>query len=83
MPPEGEDEGVAEAEEEGVALLVGAWPALSHFKLSFVTREIWNPVTEEFGALAAVYGTIITSLIAMVVAIPISFGKLPMSCGMS
>jgi phosphate transport system permease protein len=57
-----------------VALLVGAWPALSHFKLSFVTREIWNPVTEEFGALAAVYGTLVTSLIAMVVAIPISFG---------
>jgi phosphate transport system permease protein len=56
------------------ALLVGAWPALSHFRLSFVTREIWNPVTEEFGALAAVYGTLVTSLIAMVVAIPISFG---------
>ena len=57
-----------------IALLLGAWPALAHFKLSFVTREIWNPVTNEFGALAAVYGTLVTSAIAMLVAIPISFG---------
>src|SRR5579862_3164790 len=57
-----------------IALLSGAWPALSRFKLAFLTREIWNPVTEQFGALAAIYGTLITSLIAMLIAIPISFG---------
>jgi phosphate transport system permease protein len=60
----------------GVAfsLLKGSWPALSHFKLSFLTREIWNPVTDQFGALAPIYGTLVTSLIAMLIAVPISFG---------
>jgi phosphate transport system permease protein len=57
-----------------IALLKGAWPALSHFKLDFLTRQVWNPVTEKFGALAAIYGTLITSFIAMAVAIPLSFG---------
>jgi phosphate transport system permease protein len=57
-----------------IALLKGAWPALSHFKLEFLTREVWNPVTEKFGALAPIYGTLVTSVIAMAVAIPLSFG---------
>lgn len=57
-----------------VSLLHGAWPAFSRFKLSFVTREVWNPVTDEYGALSAIYGTLMTSLIAMVLAVPISFG---------
>jgi phosphate transport system permease protein len=57
-----------------VALIKGAWPALAHFKLAFLTREIWNPVTEKFGALAPIYGTLVTSVIAMAVAIPLSFG---------
>jgi len=57
-----------------VSLLRGAWPALSHFKLAFLTREIWNPVTDEYGALAAIYGTLVTSAIAMVLALPVSFG---------
>ena len=48
-----------------VSLLRGAWPALAHFGFSFVTREIWNPVTDQFGALAPIYGTVVTSLIAM------------------
>src|ERR1700730_16883447 len=47
-----------------VSLLRGAWPALSHFGFSFVSREIWNPVTDQFGALAPIYGTVMTSLIA-------------------
>jgi phosphate transport system permease protein len=57
-----------------VSLLHGAWPALNHFGLHFLTSETWNPVTERFGALAAVYGTVITSLIALAIAIPVSFG---------
>src|ERR1700733_12758805 len=57
-----------------LALLIGAWPALSHFKLAFLTRELWNPVTDEFGALAAIYGTLTTSLIAMLLAVPVGFG---------
>ncbi|HUI62629.1 MAG TPA: phosphate ABC transporter permease subunit PstC [Steroidobacteraceae bacterium] len=57
-----------------VSLLKGAWPALAHFRFAFLTREIWNPVTDEYGALAPVYGTLMTSLLAMLIAIPISFG---------
>ena len=57
-----------------IALLHGAWPALSRFKLAFLTREIWNPVTDEYGALGAVYGTLVTSVLAMLLAVPISFG---------
>ena len=57
-----------------LSLLQGAWPALAHFRLHFLTSEVWNPVTEQFGALAAVYGTLVTSLIALVIAIPVSFG---------
>jgi phosphate transport system permease protein len=57
-----------------VSLAQGAWPALAHFKLHFLTREVWNPVTDQYGALAAVYGTVITSVIALVIAIPVSFG---------
>src|SRR6202011_1868569 len=57
-----------------VSLLRGAWSALAHFGLSFVSREIWNPVTDQFGALAPIYGTVMTSLIAMLIAIPTGFG---------
>jgi phosphate transport system permease protein len=57
-----------------ISLLRGAWPALSHFGFSFVTREIWNPVTDKFGALAPIYGTVVTSLIAMLIAVPAGFG---------
>lgn len=60
----------------GVAfsLIKGSWPALSHFKFRFITREVWNPVTDDYGALAPIYGTLVTSLIAMLIAVPISFG---------
>jgi len=58
----------------GVSLLHGAWPAVSHFKLDFVTREVWNPVTDQFGALGPIYGTVVTSFIAMLLAVPTGFG---------
>jgi phosphate transport system permease protein len=57
-----------------VSLARGAWPALSHFGFSFVSREIWNPVTDQFGALAPIYGTVVTSTIAMLLAVPAGFG---------
>jgi phosphate transport system permease protein len=57
-----------------VSLLHGAWPAFARFKLAFLTREIWDPVTDVYGALGAVYGTIVTSVVAMLLALPISFG---------
>src|SRR2546423_6501808 len=54
------------------ALIEGAWPALSTFGLNFVTTQSWNPVTEKFGALAPIYGTLVTSLIAMLIGVPVS-----------
>jgi phosphate transport system permease protein len=57
-----------------VSLLIGAWPALSTFGLSFVWTQRWSPVKEIFGGLTPIYGTIVSSLIAMVIGIPVSFG---------
>jgi phosphate transport system permease protein len=57
-----------------VALVEGAAPALAKFKLGFLVTEEWNPVTDEFGALAPIYGTLVTSAIAMLIGVPISFG---------
>jgi len=57
-----------------VSLVVGAWPALSTFKWGFVTGTRWNPVTQVFGAATPIYGTLITSLIALLIAVPFSFG---------
>lgn len=57
-----------------VALAVDAWPALRAFGSSFVTSTRWNPVTGQFGAAAALYGTVVTSLIALLIALPVAFG---------
>ncbi len=57
-----------------VALIDGALPALRTFGFSFVVTEVWNPVTRKFGALAPIYGTLVTSAIAMLVGIPVAFG---------
>ena len=54
-----------------IALMVGAWPALREFGFGFLIDETWNPVTERFGAIAPIYGTLVTSLIAMVIAVPV------------
>ena len=56
------------------ALIDGALPALRTFGFSFVVTEIWNPVTKQFGALGPIYGTLVTSAIAMVIGIPLAFG---------
>jgi phosphate transport system permease protein len=57
-----------------LSLVFGSLPALETFKWGFLTREKWNPVTEQFGAAAPLYGTVVSSLIAMLIAVPISFG---------
>jgi len=54
-----------------IALIAGSLPALRTFGFSFLTTEQWNPVTEKFGALAAIYGTVVTSFIAMLIAVPV------------
>ena len=48
-----------------VSLAIGSMPAFQEFGLGFLWTERWNPVTEKFGAAAPIYGTIITSFIAM------------------
>jgi phosphate transport system permease protein len=54
-----------------LSLISGSLPALRAFGLDFLIEERWNPVTERFGALAPIYGTLITSFIAMLIAVPV------------
>jgi phosphate transport system permease protein len=54
-----------------LSLLIGSLPALRAFGPSFLIEEQWNPVTERFGALAPIYGTLVTSFIAMLIAVPV------------
>jgi phosphate transport system permease protein len=54
-----------------LALVIGSMPALRTFGFSFIYTEVWNPVTEQFGALAPIYGTLVTSIIAMLIAVPV------------
>ena len=57
-----------------VALGYAALPALQKFGPAFFVTNVWNPVTGQFGALAPIYGTVATSLIALVIGVPVSFG---------
>ena len=57
-----------------IALVIGAMPALRAFGFDYLTSQSWNPVTEKFGALAPIYGTLVTSLIAMAIAVPVGIG---------
>jgi phosphate transport system permease protein len=57
-----------------LSLIIGALPALSTFGVDFLTTQAWNPVTEKFGAVAPIYGTLVTSFIAMLIGIPVSLG---------
>src|ERR1700680_3080702 len=54
-----------------VSLVYGSLPALRTFGVSFLFEESWNPVTEKFGAIAPIYGTVVTSIIAMLIAVPV------------
>ena len=69
---------VAAAAATGLLFLIAykvveqAWPAIDHFGLSFIWTEAWNPVTEQFGALTFIYGTVVTSVIALLLATPLS-----------
>ncbi len=57
-----------------VSLVVGAWPALQKFGLGFLVSATWDPVKEDFGGLVMIYGTLATSIIALLIAVPVSFG---------
>jgi phosphate transport system permease protein len=56
------------------ALVIGAIPAFKAFGLRFLVTEIWSPAREKFGALASIYGTLVTSFLAMLVAVPVGIG---------
>ena len=56
------------------SLLMGAYPAFAEFGLGFFTSTEWNPVTNRYGAGNAIYGTVVTSLIALLIGVPVSFG---------
>jgi phosphate transport system permease protein len=73
--------GVAVAASVAAAALLGliawkvfdlAWPAIQEFGLSFVWTNAWDPVKQQFGALIFIYGTVVTSLIALLLATPLS-----------
>ena len=56
------------------SLVVGAWPAISKYGLGFLTSSVWDPVKDEYGGLVMIYGTLATSAIALLIAVPVSFG---------
>jgi phosphate transport system permease protein len=57
-----------------VSLLIGAMPAINEYGLGFLVSSDWDPVQNKYGGLVMIYGTLITSLIALVIAVPVSFG---------
>src|SRR5438876_8595099 len=56
------------------SLIVGAAPAIREYGLSFLWRAEWDPVKDQYGGLVMIYGTLATSAIALVIAVPVSFG---------
>ena len=56
------------------SLFYGAWPSIERFGAAFLFRSEWNPPVERFGALIPIYGTLVTSAIALLIAVPVSFG---------
>jgi phosphate transport system permease protein len=57
-----------------ISLIYASWPSLQKFGLSFLWTSEWNPPKERFGALVPIYGTVVTSVIALLIAVPVSFG---------
>lgn len=57
-----------------LSLVVGAWPTLRQFGFRFLVSAEWDPVMDVYGAVVPIVGTLITSAIAMIIAVPVSFG---------
>jgi len=57
-----------------VSLVIGSQLTLEKYGFSFIWSADWDPVREKFGALVPIYGTVVTSLIAMLIGVPVSFG---------
>lgn len=56
------------------SMLWGGRAAFEKFGLAFLWRDAWDPVLQDFGALVPIYGTVVTAIIAMIIAVPVSFG---------
>ncbi len=57
-----------------ISLTIGALPAIKAFGLPFIWSSKWNPVTEQYGALPSIFGTLVTSFLAMFIAVPVGIG---------
>jgi phosphate transport system permease protein len=57
-----------------LSLLAGAWPAIHQFGWHFFTSTVWDPVQNNYGGVVMIYGTLATSIIALLIAVPVSFG---------
>ncbi len=57
-----------------ISLIMSSWPAFKHFGPAFITTIEWDPVQDNYGAAIAIYGTVSTAFIALIIACPVSFG---------
>jgi phosphate transport system permease protein len=57
-----------------LSLLAGAWPSIAQFGWRFFISPVWDPVQNNYGGLVMIYGTLATSIIALLIAVPVSFG---------
>jgi phosphate transport system permease protein len=57
-----------------LSLIWGSWPAIREFGPAFLVRSAWDPVMEDYGGWVMIYGTLTTSFIALLIAVPVSFG---------
>ena len=57
-----------------IVLVAGGWRALANFGPQFFTSTAWDPVTQHFGAATSIFGTLVTTLVALVFAVPFAFG---------
>ena len=57
-----------------LSMLWGGRAAFEKFGIAFLWRDVWDPVLQDFGALVPIYGTLVTAAIAMIIAVPVSFG---------
>ncbi|MBE9222782.1 phosphate ABC transporter permease subunit PstC [Cyanobacterium stanieri LEGE 03274] len=55
-------------------IIVGAWPAIVEFNVGFFAGSSWNPVEDEYGTLMVIYGTLVSSFIALLIAVPLGVG---------
>lgn len=57
-----------------ISLMISAWPSIEKFGWKFLITSEWDPPAQQFGALVPIYGTLVTSFIALIIAVPVSFG---------